>query len=340
MKRNIFGKIVLLLAAASLTFSVGLFAQDSKLSDLPAVTTPASTDLFLVTQGSASKKETRAQVHALETGEQIVLPLENTPALPSLAWGDGSFGIFAHLDNQVAFGIANVKHAFVNASWIISAESSPQPGLRAVAASATVPNIVPRINATTTGVGSSAVGQLSLIAEAIEGIRLTQSGGAITIDLKGDAVLNDGTTTVDGALQFDRTNEDLSLGDGSASQVVHMGAWKTWTPTFTGFSTDPTINAARYTQVGKLVSVAVNCNNGTSNSTGYTMTLPVAAAGSAKQFGLAAVVTDNGVAQTSPGLLRTNINSTTLDVFQDMANGGWTASGSKKVQFTFTYESN
>jgi hypothetical protein len=42
---------------------------NAKISALPAVTTPASTDEFAVNQGGTTKKETRAQIHTLESGE-------------------------------------------------------------------------------------------------------------------------------------------------------------------------------------------------------------------------------------------------------------------------------
>lgn len=44
---------------------------NTKISDLAAVTTPASTDEFAVNQGGTTKKETRAQVHTLESGETL-----------------------------------------------------------------------------------------------------------------------------------------------------------------------------------------------------------------------------------------------------------------------------
>ena len=169
------------------------------------------------------------------------------------------------------------------------------------------------------------------------------SAGKITtvsMSLTGDMVLNNATTTVDGAIVFDRTNEDLSIGDGTASQVVHMGAWKTWTPVFTGFSVDPTVNSARYTIVGKMVTVHLNTGNGTSNATTFTITLPVAAANTSKQHCPIAVATDNGTSTTGGGLLITRVNSTTADIFKDHASGGWTNVGGKKGTGVFTYESN
>ena len=44
---------------------------NTKISALGAVTPPASTDEFAVNQGGTTKKETRAQIHTLESGETL-----------------------------------------------------------------------------------------------------------------------------------------------------------------------------------------------------------------------------------------------------------------------------
>ena len=48
-------------------------ALDAKISALPAVATPASTDTFACVQGGVTKKQTRAQLHTLESGETLTL---------------------------------------------------------------------------------------------------------------------------------------------------------------------------------------------------------------------------------------------------------------------------
>ena len=156
--------------------------------------------------------------------------------------------------------------------------------------------------------------------------------------VSGAVVLNDGTTTIDGEIAFDRTNEDLSIGDGTATQLVHMGAWKTWTPVYTGFSTAPTPTAARYTMTGKMVTARLSSNNGTSNATTFTVTLPVVAHSTAKQHLVATIATDNGTTMSAPGYVRTNVGSAVADIFVDVSGTAWTASGGKKIQFVITYE--
>lgn len=138
---------------------------------------------------------------------------------------------------------------------------------------------------------------------SLDELQFLEQGGGARFTLKaggqavfaGDVELKGGTTTADGNIAFDRTNEDLSVGDGTASQVVHMGAWKTWTPVFTGFSVDPIVNSARYIEIGKLVIVHLNTGNGTSNATTFTMTLPIVAANTSRQHIPLGTVTDAGV---------------------------------------------
>ncbi len=158
----------------------------------------------------------------------------------------------------------------------------------------------------------------------------------------GGLKLRDGASTEDGVMAFDIDDEDLSIGDGSSSQIIHMGSWKTWTPVFTGFSSDPVVTYARYTIVGKMVTAAMQTGNGTSNATTFTVTLPVAAASAGKQFLTIGQVTNNGAFQTAPGLMKTNTNSATADVFRNGDQGAtaWTNAGGKKVNFIVTYESN
>ena len=158
----------------------------------------------------------------------------------------------------------------------------------------------------------------------------------------GNLTLASGTTTADGAMQFDRTNEDLSIGDGAASRVVHMGTWKSWTPTFTGFSTDPVVTVARYTVVGKMVTMRLQTTSGTSDATTFTITIPVTASSTGKQFLSIAQVVNNGAFQTGQGLLRLNASSSTADVYRNGDQGAttWFAGGGKRVAFVVTYESN
>mgnify|MGYP000736604728 CR=1 FL=1 len=115
-----------------------------------------------------------------------------------------------------------------------------------------------------------------------------------------------------------------------------LGTWKTWTPVFTGFSTDPAFTA-RYTQLGKTVTAFVNMEGGISNATTFTMTLPVAAKTGAVQRAHTRVI-DNNSNQDKPGMIVTRSGSTTADLFASLQGVGWVASSNKRAYLTIIYE--
>lgn len=107
--------------------------------------------------------------------------------------------------------------------------------------------------ATTTLTDSATAARVITFPDATDTLVGKATTDTLTNKTLTDPVLSDGTVTADGSVSFDRTNEDLSIGDGSASQIVHMGAWKTWTPTLTNITLGNGTIVSRYTQVGKLV---------------------------------------------------------------------------------------
>ncbi len=89
---------------------------DSKTSALTAVTTPVSTDEFHVAQSGTDRKMTRAQVHALESGEHLVLPQVSEVSTPTLAFGDGNSGIHETSDNVLAIVTAGTAALTIDAN--------------------------------------------------------------------------------------------------------------------------------------------------------------------------------------------------------------------------------
>ena len=116
-----------------------------------------------------------------------------------------------------------------------------------------------------------------------------------------------------------------------------VSAWKTWTPVFTGFSTDPVMTAAQYVKIGKTVIAGVDMTGGVSNATFFTMTLPVAAHSTGNQYFPTRAINNNSN-QDNPGLLVTRTGSDIADLYQDLQTGVWTASSNKRAYFTITYE--
>lgn len=115
-----------------------------------------------------------------------------------------------------------------------------------------------------------------------------------------------------------------------------------WTPTITGYSANPTSATYFYRLIGSTVFINMReAANGTSNATTTTYTLPftITDHGSTVVLSLAKI-TDNGTAQTSPGMvLSSNAPTNSLSVYKDFNQGAWTNSGGKRIGATsFTYE--
>lgn len=133
--------------------------------------------------------------------------------------------------------------------------------------------------------------------------------------------------TLTGAFKLSTSGTDLN------------SAWSTWTPSFTGFSANPTCTG-RYQRFGTLVIANLDCSagSGTSNATGFTVTLPVASKRTLiSPCSSVSGGTDNG----SNVNVRVDLTaaSATATLYPNVA-GSWTGSGSKNANFTCVYEAN
>ena len=114
---------------------------------------------------------------------QLILPQNNNPANPSIAFGDGNTGFYEVIDNLLGVSVnSSVRWQFSVNNF--QAAAGGGPSLRNVAGSATVPIFTIRLDEDT-GIGSGAADQLSLIAGGVEGIRITEVAAAITVDVTG-----------------------------------------------------------------------------------------------------------------------------------------------------------
>lgn len=114
------------------------------------------------------------------------------------------------------------------------------------------------------------------------------------------------------------------------------GGWKSWAPGWTGFSVNPTLNFARYLQVGMIVFFTyAESVLGTSNATTFTITgLPIVAATTNNIQPCR--VTDNGTAQSTPG--RFVASGTVLTLALNLGGSAFTNSGSKGASIAGWYE--
>jgi hypothetical protein len=158
----------------------------SKISGLTAVVTPASTDEFEVNQGGTSKKETRAQIHALQSGEHLVLPQVNEAATPTLAFGDGDSGFYEQSDDNILVSTAGSAKWQIGES-LLGCVTGGRATIRNVATTDTVAGLLPDNGDLNTGIGSAAADQLSLIAGGFELLRLADTAPNATLTATVDA---------------------------------------------------------------------------------------------------------------------------------------------------------
>jgi hypothetical protein len=107
--------------------------------------------------------------------------------------------------------------------------------------------------------------------------------------------------------------------------------WFSWTPTFVGFSADPSGGTYQFLINGKLLFFNINIGTaGTSNATTYTMTLPFSPGANA--WGVIGNVTDNGAA-TGPGRWLATAGTNVLNLYPTATSSSWTASSTKRAIF-------
>jgi hypothetical protein len=112
-----------------------------------------------------------------------------------------------------------------------------------------------------------------------------------------------------------------------------------WTPTFTGFSADPSGGIYRFYVINKNCLVTVRMpNNGTSNTTAFTLTAPIQALTLTNMFWIGY---GSGTDNTSTFMPNCQATITSGNSTISLATGGgatgWTASGGKKEDFTLIY---
>lgn len=133
----------------------------------------------------------------------------------------------------------------------------------------------------------------------------------------------------------------LSGGAGytwsSPQNVISEPTYKTnrldWSPTFTGFSADPT-GVHSYTIIGRKCFIDIrHATNGTSNATSFYMTLPMdpLSLTNAKWTGVGQYV-DSGSVGSSPALCVISTGASTIIATKSwVGSNDWTGSGSKRM---------
>lgn len=117
-----------------------------------------------------------------------------------------------------------------------------------------------------------------------------------------------------------------------ASPVGFPG-WFDWTPEYTGFSSPPTSNYAKFRIDQVFCHVIYEQSGlGTSNQTYFTITgLPLAYSGTPANIEWPVTIANAGSLVTTPGVLSFEAAGTTLTAYKDLAKNGWTNSAAKGI---------
>lgn len=159
------------------------------------------------------------QQHDSIIAHDILLGSRNTPAKPSLAFGDGDSGFYEAQSNQIYVALNGTETwKFLNTEFGSSLASCAR--LANVESNATTPGLIFR-NDEDTGVGHAAANALSLIAGGSEVLRLTTAGLIIqTVDVPANAA----DTGVAGQIAWDASFFYVCVAANSWTRVA-IAAW-------------------------------------------------------------------------------------------------------------------
>lgn len=168
-------------------------------------------------------------------------------------------------------------------------------------------------------------------------IKLTQSATVKYFYIIG---VTSTTLTITGGSDYTFTNNTVTNNFYShEASPLNFPQWFNYTMTFVGFSANPANPVARFAVSGRVCTTTVLMNaSGTSNSISFQVNTPITPGASAATTFVCGQGTDNGVALTTPIMVNSAASTANFQIFKDLSNASWTASGSKKASFEISYE--
>ena len=170
------------------------------------------------------------------------------------------------------------------------------------------------------------------------GVQGTAQGHNVGVEVRMAGVaeywqsLKDGFAFSAGAI----TQAKIAPSAIDLATIANPTPWTSYVPAWTGFSVNPTVDSAKYMQIGKTVTCDLfYSSDGTSNATTFTVTLPVAA-----KNGCIVKITRVRDSGTYSGIAVGTVSagSNVMTLFKDATGTAWTATGQKSCDFSFTYE--
>lgn len=170
----------------------------------------------------------------------------------------------------------------------------------------------------------------------ITGTLSTQTDLQTALDAKED-LTNKSTTTTLGTSNtlYPTQNAAKVYVDNSLLTKLSVGAWQNWVPTQTGFSADPTGGIYRYRTIGDDIELEVRQpNDGTSNASTFTISLPVVAATVTDMVWQSTCrVRNNTNFVNAPGYASITSGGSTIELFINTGTTAWGTAGGKRVDY-------
>jgi hypothetical protein len=163
-------------------------------------------------------------------------------------------------------------------------------------------------------------------------LRFKQGGGYKYYYIVGVA---DTVLTVTGGSDFTVANSAITdIAISRASNPFGFPHWFNWTPTFTGFSTNPT-GVHRFSVIGDQCTVIIrHVGIGTSNATGFTVLAPIPCATVTNlTISTGVLATDNNATLTSPSMIVISSAGTSFVMEKSWGSGAasWTNTSGKRI---------
>lgn len=170
-------------------------------------------------------------------------------------------------------------------------------------------------------------------------IKLTQSSTVKYFYIIGVAAT---TLTITGGSDYTLANSAITANYYSkVTNPLGFPAAFNYSPTFAGFSANPTSVVARFSLVGRWCHVTHREGaTGTSNATNFTVSMPITAATiSGETWGcLLWGFVNGGVGNATPGLGQLSSSSSTLNLYTDLNATAWSNVSTKRADFDIWYE--
>ena len=118
-----------------------------------------------------------------KSGQQLRLPADNIPSAPTIAFGNGDSGFHSYTDDVISIAIDGVMKWYIGLNYFKAAVSGG-PMLSNVVASNIIPTLIPNRIDENTGIGTPGPDQISFIVGGLEGAKISEVGGALTMTIR------------------------------------------------------------------------------------------------------------------------------------------------------------